>query len=102
LERAFDGIELAADAADPIEQLLLVLESVRHFPLDPILQGSIYADTPDVEPARAGVFGETSPRDPMNPRPSDAPSEDHGRSATVTAAGSIARETREVPEKRSA
>jgi hypothetical protein len=33
LQRAFDGIELAADAANPIEQLLLVFQSVRHFPL---------------------------------------------------------------------
>jgi hypothetical protein len=37
----------------------------------------------------------------MNPRPSDALSKDHGRSATVTAAGFIVRETPEVPETRS-
>ncbi len=33
----------------------------------------------------------------MNPRPSNTPSEDHSRSATVTAVGIIARETREIP-----
>jgi hypothetical protein len=37
----------------------------------------------------------------MNPRPSNALTEDHGRSATVTAAGSIVREIPEVPETRS-
>ncbi len=37
----------------------------------------------------------------MNPRPSNAPSEDHSRSATVTLAGLIAREIREAPEMRS-
>lgn len=34
----------------------------------------------------------------MNPRPSNAPSEDHSRSATVIRAGIIAREHREIPE----
>jgi hypothetical protein len=37
----------------------------------------------------------------MNPRPSNTPSEDHSRAATVTSAGFIAREFREVPEMRS-
>ena len=37
----------------------------------------------------------------MNPRCSNVPSEDHRRRATVTPAGFIAREIREVPEMRS-
>lgn len=37
----------------------------------------------------------------MNPRPSNTPSADRGRKATVAAAGFIAREIREIPETRS-
>jgi hypothetical protein len=40
-------------------------------------------------------------RDLMNPRSSNAPSEDHSRRATVIPAGFIAREIREIPEMRS-
>lgn len=40
-------------------------------------------------------------RDLMNPRPSNTPSEDHSRGATVRAAGFLAREIREIPETRS-
>jgi hypothetical protein len=36
----------------------------------------------------------------MNPRPSNAPSEDHSRSAIVILGGSIAQEIREVREMR--
>ena len=43
LKRTFNGVELATNAPDPVQQLLLVLEGVCHFLLDPILQGSIYA-----------------------------------------------------------
>jgi hypothetical protein len=56
LERALDGIELAADPPDPVEQFLLVPQSVCHFSLDPILQGSIYAEASAVEPVHAGVL----------------------------------------------
>lgn len=45
LESAFNRVKLTADAPDTVEQLLLVFESMCHFPLDPILQGSIYAVT---------------------------------------------------------
>lgn len=38
----------------------------------------------------------------MNPRPSNAPSEDHSRRATMISAGFLAREFREIPETRAA
>ena len=41
LERPFDRFELAADAPDTVQQLLLISKSMRHFALDPILEGSI-------------------------------------------------------------
>jgi hypothetical protein len=74
---------------------------VCHFPLDPILQGSIYTVQRRVSnPFRPGACA-TIVTDEMNPRSSNAPSEDHSRrSATMTPAGSIAREIREIRETR--
>jgi hypothetical protein len=41
LERALDGVELATDAANPVEELLPLLKNMRHFQLDPIPPESI-------------------------------------------------------------
>ena len=49
---------------------------------------------------RAGMLVQQVIRDPMNPRSSNAPSEDDSRSATVIPAGFLAREIREIPEMR--
>jgi hypothetical protein len=41
MKGSLDGIELAANAPNPVQQFFLVLESMSHFSLDPILEGSI-------------------------------------------------------------
>jgi hypothetical protein len=65
------------------------------FPLDLVLGGFISAMG-----TRLWRRAVRPIRDLMNPRPRNAPSEDHSRSAIVIPAGSIAQETCEVREMR--
>jgi hypothetical protein len=48
----------------------------------------------------SGPAHRSQSKDQMNPRSSNAPSEDHSRRATMIPAGLIAREIREAPERR--
>src|SRR5579864_978388 len=99
LEGAFDGVELAADAANPVEQLLPLLLRMSHFLSLILSSGRVYRhSTPVVEPVRQAPSATL--RDPMNPRSSNTPSDGPSRIATVTSVGFIARGNRENPEMR--